>query len=110
MKSHDGGLENDGTMERKRAVELSSMTLKGWRNNIVEAAFGNKDSYKYFPTRRLQGVEDQQQRLERAAGCACPRGKPAFIIRKEWEGALREKAEALWRFGGWETSNSKRLS
>lgn len=43
MNSLDGGLENDGNMEGKRAVELNSVTLEGERNNMVEAAFGNKN-------------------------------------------------------------------
>lgn len=42
MNSHNGGPEDDGNIGKKKAVELNSMIPKGKRNNIVEAAFGNK--------------------------------------------------------------------
>ena len=39
-----------------------------------------------------------------------PQGKPAFVARKGWVGALRQEAENLQWFGGWGTSNSRGLS
>lgn len=53
--------------------------------------------------------------ISEAVGCGrCAaetgEGKPAFIPRKEWEGASREKVADLWWFGGWGTRNSGGLS
>lgn len=89
--------------------ERGSMALQGERQNMVEAAFGNKDSDNTLQSPDRGVRREDCQGWKGLQGAWRPRGKPAFVTRKGWVGALRQEVENLRWFGGWGPSSSRGL-